>query len=118
MTKCALEHVRVASSLEQIAAGAWKDAIEEAIEAAVHDITLRGAPGQFRALRPDVEEVVPNEQQMNPAPPTPGFLPAVAPVERLLRLLVMIGRPWVLENCSMLKFAFCSWFNLAFEEGD
>ena len=37
LTKCALEHVRVASTMEQIAAGSWKDAIDEAVAAALHD---------------------------------------------------------------------------------
>ena len=32
MTKCALEHVRPASSLEQLAAGTWEEAIRELVE--------------------------------------------------------------------------------------
>ena len=32
MTKCSLEHVRAASSLEQLAAGSWEAAIKELIE--------------------------------------------------------------------------------------
>ena len=31
LTKCAAEHVRMASSMEQIAAETWRDAIEEAV---------------------------------------------------------------------------------------
>ena len=34
LTKCALEHVRRASSLEQIAAGTWEEAIREIVDAA------------------------------------------------------------------------------------
>ena len=83
LTKCALEHVRVASSLEQISAGAWKDAIEieEALESALHDITLRGAPGQVRALNPEVGERAVGDigQPSTPGPPTPGFLPSAMP---------------------------------------
>ena len=43
MTKCALEHIRPASSLEQISAETWRDAIEESVEAALQDLTERGA---------------------------------------------------------------------------
>ena len=35
--KCALEHIRRASSLEQISAGAWGDAIREIVEAALRE---------------------------------------------------------------------------------
>lgn len=42
LTKCALEHVRKASTMEQIAASTWRDAIEDVVEAAVHDMTRRG----------------------------------------------------------------------------
>ena len=38
--KCAAEHVRLASSLEQISAGAWEEAISECIHAALHDRKL------------------------------------------------------------------------------
>ena len=39
VTKCPVEHVRKASSLENIAAGAWEAAIDEVINAAKHDPT-------------------------------------------------------------------------------
>lgn len=42
LTKCSLEHVRAASTLEQIAASSWREAIEEAVQLAVQDITARG----------------------------------------------------------------------------
>jgi hypothetical protein len=37
LVKCSAEHIRRASSLEQIAAGAWEEAISECIAAAVND---------------------------------------------------------------------------------
>ena len=37
LVKFAAEHVRIASSLEQISAGAWEEAISECIHAALHD---------------------------------------------------------------------------------
>ena len=37
LTKCALEHIRPASALEQISAETWRDAVEEAVEAAPQD---------------------------------------------------------------------------------
>ncbi|CAK8990756.1 unnamed protein product [Durusdinium trenchii] len=37
LTKCALEHLRAASTMEQVATSVWEDAIQEVIEAACHD---------------------------------------------------------------------------------
>ena len=37
LTKCAIEHLRPASSLEQVASEVWQDAIQEVIDAAYHD---------------------------------------------------------------------------------
>ena len=42
LTKCALEHLRPASSMQQVASEVWRDAIEEVVEAAIHDLTRRG----------------------------------------------------------------------------
>ena len=42
LTKCSLEHVRPASTMKQIAASTWRDAIEEVVRAAQHDLTLNG----------------------------------------------------------------------------
>jgi len=42
LTKCALEHVRLASAMEQISAETWIGAIEESVEVALRDITARG----------------------------------------------------------------------------
>ena len=41
LTKCPAEHVRMASSLEQIAASTWRDAIEEAVEEWMSVVVLR-----------------------------------------------------------------------------
>ena len=40
LSKCALEHLRPASSLEQVASSVWEDAIQEVIESACHDQQL------------------------------------------------------------------------------
>ena len=42
LTKCSMEHVRLASPMEQIASDTWRDAIEEAVESALHDMTRSG----------------------------------------------------------------------------
>ena len=70
LTKCSLEHIRQASSMEQIAASTWRDAIEEVVRAAQHDLTLEG----MRAR--------PSEPEQPPAAQLEGsqsVLPAVAP---------------------------------------
>ena len=79
LTKCALEHVRLASTMEQIATGTWREAIDEAVAAAQHDLTLRSAalapqPAALdRGGHPDVDAV--------PNPRTPAFIPAALPPE-------------------------------------
>ena len=70
LTKAAMEHVRVASGLEQIAAGSWRDAIEEVVEAAQHDLTLRGLPAA-----PSV--ALPEEPEETAMPMTPALQPPV-----------------------------------------
>lgn len=57
LTKCAREHLRLASSMEQISAEVWHDSIRETVEAAIHDMQLRD---QF-----------PPESVPPTAPPTP-----------------------------------------------
>ena len=42
LTKVAREHIRPASTMEQIASEVWGDAVKEVVEAAIHDMTLRG----------------------------------------------------------------------------
>ena len=59
LTKCALEHVRKSSSMEQIAAETWRDAIEEAAEAALHDMA-----------------------RVQPSTPLPGRQPQAAPIDQ------------------------------------
>ena len=44
LTKRSVEHVRLASPMEQIATDTWRDAIEEAVETALHDMTRSGVP--------------------------------------------------------------------------
>ena len=50
LTKCALEHLRPASTMEQIASETWRDAIEESVQAAqaelAHQAALQQAPSQ------------------------------------------------------------------------
>ena len=53
LSKCAREHVRPASAMEQVAAGVWRDAIEDVVDAAVRDVTARGIPQE---LQPQQEE--------------------------------------------------------------
>ncbi|CAJ1404860.1 unnamed protein product [Effrenium voratum] len=61
LTKCAVEHLRPATTLEQISAETWRDAIEDVVEAAIQDMTRRGAEqhgeqfadGRPQALQPE-----------------------------------------------------------------
>ena len=80
LTKCCMEHIRPASTLEQIAASTWRDAIEEVVRAAQHDLTLQGMdasrdalgdrqPGAGLQLQDGSQSVVPGL-----APMTPGAL--------------------------------------------
>ncbi len=80
LTKCSLEHVRPASTMEQIAASTWRDAIEEVVRAAQHDLTLNGIeagarrgggdePGASLQLPEGTQSVLPAA-----APGTPGLL--------------------------------------------
>ena len=73
LTKCALEHVRKASSMEQIAAGTWREAIEEAVEAARLDVPLPGA-GEVHLLPEEDGVTEADDELRNPA--TPAFLPS------------------------------------------
>ncbi|CAK9000166.1 unnamed protein product [Durusdinium trenchii] len=81
LTKCALENVRKASIMEQIAAGTWREAIEEAVEAAKHELPLPQAGDAL--LEKSGPEGSPlngdgGEDVVNPA--TPAFLPSSAAV--------------------------------------
>ena len=72
LTKCALEHIRAASTMEQIAADSWREAIEEAVEAATLDLSARGLPladgGDGTAVQ--------QQAAVMPMPGTPAFLPS------------------------------------------
>ncbi|CAL1174258.1 unnamed protein product [Cladocopium goreaui] len=65
LTKCSLEHIRRASPMEQITTDTWRDAIEDAVCQAVHDMTLSGLPSDGRA---DPTDGIP----ATPAPSTPA----------------------------------------------
>ena len=69
LTKCALEHLRPASSMEQVAAEVWRDAIEEVVEAALHDLTRQGMTSGNPPLP------VEDRAQENLAPSTPSSAP-------------------------------------------
>ena len=77
LTKCAVEHVRRASTMEQIASSTWRDAIEECVHQAIHDMTQSGIPG---AVTPD--EMLEQQQPQTPLPDA-GVepLPEVQPSE-------------------------------------
>lgn len=72
LTKCALEHVRKASSMEQIAAETWRDAIEEAAEAALHDMA-RVAPAAppTPGRQPPAIQAAPHLEEQVPETPLP-----------------------------------------------
>ena len=84
LSKCAREHLRSASSMEQISADVWHDAIQECVEAALHDVrrpqseAVRGAP--ITPALPDARE---SSDAMPAIPETKPFhdLPPVAPAE-------------------------------------
>ena len=67
MTKCALEHVRPASTMEQISAETWRDAIEDSVEAALHDLTQEGADVNGLGGGPDEPSL--------PRAPVPAVVP-------------------------------------------
>lgn len=78
-TKSPIEHVRRASSLENVAAGAWEAAIDEVIRAAKNDRVVD--PAQ---LHPEEDVAADEEEPMTPVPNAatpigfssgPGFLP-------------------------------------------
>ncbi len=75
LTKCSMEHIRPASTLEQIAASTWRDAIEEVVRAAQHDLTLQG----MDASRAAVEDRQP-QGGIQLQDGSQSVLPAVAPM--------------------------------------
>ena len=81
LTKCALEHLRSASSLEQVASGVWRDAIQEVvIEAGVQDQIREQAsplPQIAEEQTADDEPALPAEPLLPPSVPedSPADLP-------------------------------------------
>ena len=81
LTKCPAEHVRLASSLEQIAASTWRDAIEEAVESALQDMTVRGIEAGDGADTPAPEGQAPETPR-----PEVGSLPPLGAEEMVSAL--------------------------------
>ena len=66
LTKCSVEHIRKASSLEQLAAGTWEEAIKEIIDTSVvqqgfEDSSARERPS---GVPDDEMEVIPEEEAL------------------------------------------------------
>ena len=73
LTKCPVEHVRKASSLESIAAGSWEAAIDEVINAARREAEAKAAQEES-----PVEDT---EEELIPAGSAPASLPSLQPSE-------------------------------------
>lgn len=73
LTKCSLEHIRKATSLEQISAGAWEEAIREIIESApVDQEVLVPAPSGDNVIgEEDDDELRKLFAEETPQPPPP-----------------------------------------------
>lgn len=96
MSKCAREHLRLASSMEQISAETWHDAIQECVEAALHDVRrpatedISGAD-MASSLTPSMVPPTPSRLRTTSSlPPVPEepveALPPVRPEEFLQAL--------------------------------
>ena len=72
ITKCAREHVRAASSLEQVSADVWHDAIAEAIEAAKHEVALRPVVDDGHAASRTPSTPMPSALSHSPTTPLPS----------------------------------------------
>ena len=73
LTKCAREHVRPASAMEQVSAEVWKDSIQDVVDAAMHDLTVRGTlsnttPASGQALPLEFQADVPPTVSADPSP--------------------------------------------------
>ena len=79
LTKCPLEHVRRASSLESIAAGSWEAAIDDVLRAAQRDAGA-DAVGEQAADMP-VEDALEDAQSVPPALQAQPFTPVLTPAE-------------------------------------
>ena len=89
LTKCSREHLRLASSMEQISADVWHDAIRDCVESALHD--ARRDPQAPATPLPIAAPPTPSRPSSAPAlPPVPEEsveeLPPVAPVDLLQAL--------------------------------
>ena len=71
LTKCAREHVRPASTLEQVSHDVWHDAIEEVIEAAMNDLRGAGQPHQPIEDLQDPPHQGPSSGQQRPSSSPP-----------------------------------------------
>ena len=72
LTKCDLEHVRLASSLEQLAAGAWEDAISEVLAEASDQLPPQPPVSDDGGLHP--EEV--RDSALSAGEEAPTMVPA------------------------------------------
>ena len=80
VTKCALEHVRPASSLEQLASGSWEAAIKDLLDGAVTPVKEL-APGGLESIAEEVPETVeiPAPIATTPVNEPPGEISTAAP---------------------------------------
>ena len=83
LTKCAREHVRLASTMEQISSEVWRDAIDEIIEAAMRDqqpLVPQQAAEEPQVSQPDPAEVpqVPHQPLALPDQPAADLPPVAA----------------------------------------
>ena len=77
LTKCAREHVRLASSMEQISAETWRDAIDDVVEAALHDRALQEQQlhgGQVQPFEEGQRSELPQPPELS-APSEPALRP-------------------------------------------
>ena len=93
--RCALEHIRRASSLEQISAGSWHDAIAEVIEQALRDQVGKVESKNERLLdkqtQPDVGGQGVREEEPKPEETAGGDLPPVEPAEVVVAVQPLEG---------------------------
>ena len=86
LTKCPLEHVRLASTLEQIAATTWQDAIEESVEHALRDLASQAEDARDAVAQPALMDGGGGGEQVRDSggvqvPEPLDDLPPVAPAE-------------------------------------
>ena len=82
VAKVALEHLRPASTMEQVAHGVWRDSIEDIVEESIRSITEQGAqvePSQPQAV--EAPQNVPDRAISTTSHTEPTDLPEVQPQE-------------------------------------